>query len=131
MIKHAIIKLVTGEELFSQVEEFVDGKDKSIILIDPAIIKEIPNRKGPFNMYKIEPWLKLTDEKMFCLDLTNVVYYAHCKDDEKITTYTRWLKSETKGSDKSDSRVGITSSLGFICTVKQSRESLEKLFNES
>ncbi len=130
--KYAIIKLVTGEELFTQIEEFVEDKDKHLILMDPAIIREVPNRRGPFALFKIEPWLKLTNERMFCLDLKNVIYYARCKDEEKISTYRRYVKSLNKEtSEQNPSKVGISSSLGFVCTVTQTRESLENLFKNS
>ena len=49
--KYAIIKLITGEEIFSQVEEFVDGEDKHLILMDPAIVKQLPAKQGPFALY--------------------------------------------------------------------------------
>ena len=69
MIKYAVIKLVTGEELFSQIEEFEEDKN-SLILMDPCIIKELPQgRKGPFALYKIDTWLNLTSDHMFCLKM--------------------------------------------------------------
>ena len=37
--KYACIKLVSGEELFAQVEEFVD-EDRSLVAFDPCFIKE-------------------------------------------------------------------------------------------
>ena len=39
--KYATIKLITGEEIFSQVEEFIDGEDKHLVLMDPAIVKHL------------------------------------------------------------------------------------------
>ena len=40
--KYATIKLLTGEEIFAQVEEFVDGAEKHLVLMDPAIVKQLP-----------------------------------------------------------------------------------------
>ena len=87
MIKYAVIKLVTGEELFSQIEEFEEDKD-SLILMDPCIIKELPNnRKGPFALYKIDTWLNLTNDHMFCLKMDHIVHWSRSDDKEKIHTY--------------------------------------------
>jgi len=129
--KYATIKLLTGEEIFSQVEEFIDGEEKHLVLMDPAIVKQLPAKQGPFALYRIEPWLKLSDEHIFMIDLKHIVYYSRSSDQEKITTYRRWVKSLNKETAEKDSKVGISSSLGFVSKVNDTRESLEKLFKDS
>tara|TARA_B100000427_G_scaffold80703_1_gene65899 strand:- start:380 stop:778 length:399 start_codon:yes stop_codon:yes gene_type:complete len=129
--KYATIKLLTGEEIFAQVEEFVDGNEKHLVLMDPAIVKQLPAKQGPFALYRIEPWLKLSDEHIFMIDLKHIVYYSRSSDQEKITTYRRWVKSLNKETAEKDSKVGISSSLGFVSKVNDTRESLEKLFKDS
>ena len=126
--KYACIKLVSGEELFAQVEEFVD-EDKSLVAFDPCFIKELPVKRGPFALYRVEPWLKISDERMFVFDLKNVLYYGRCKDKEKISTFVRYQNSLNKGTNPPESQVGISSSLGFVSSVKNTREALEKIFN--
>ena len=74
--KYAYIKLISGEEIFAQVEEFVD-EDKCLVAFDPCFIKELPVKRGPFSLYRVEPWLKLSDERMFAFDLKNVLYYGY------------------------------------------------------
>ena len=50
---YAIIKLISGEEIFGQVEEFYDEQVKAIMVVDPCTIKEIPSRRGNFSyVYK-------------------------------------------------------------------------------
>ena len=129
--KYATIKLLTGEEIFSQVEEFIDGNEKHLVLMDPAIVKQLPAKQGPFALYRIEPWFKLSDEHIFMIDLKHIVYYSRSSDQEKITTYRRWVKSLNKETAEKDSKVGISSSLGFVSKVNDTRESLEKLFKDS
>tara|TARA_B100001109_G_scaffold152352_1_gene123954 strand:+ start:3227 stop:3625 length:399 start_codon:yes stop_codon:yes gene_type:complete len=129
--KYATIKLLTGEEIFSQVEEFIDGEEKHLVLMDPAIVKQLPAKQGPFALYRIEPWLKLSDERIFMIELKHIIYYARSNDQEKITTYKRWVKSLNKETAEKHSKVGISSSLGFVSKVNDTRESLEKLFKDS
>ena len=69
--KYAYIKLVSGEEIFAQVEEFVD-EDKCLVAFDPCFIKELPVKRGPFALYRVEPWLKLSDERMFAFDSSGI-----------------------------------------------------------
>jgi len=129
--KYATIKLLTGEEIFAQVEEFIDGAEKHLVLMDPAIVKQLPAKQGPFALYRIEPWLKLSDERIFMIELKHIIYYSRSSDQEKITTYRRWVKSLNKETAEKDSKVGISSSLGFVSKVNDTRESLEKLFKDS
>ena len=129
--KYATIKLITGEEIFSQVEEFIDGEEKHLVLMDPAIVKQLPAKQGPFALYRIEPWLKLSDERIFMIELKHILYYSRSSDQEKITTYRRWAKSLNKETAEKDSKVGVSTSLGFISKVNDTRESLEKLFKDS
>ena len=129
--KYATIKLLTGEEIFAQVEEFVDGNEKHLVLMDPAIVKQLPAKQGPFALYRIEPWLKLSDERIFMVELKHIVYYTRSSDQEKITTYRRWVKSLNKETPEKDSKVGISSSLGFVSKVNDTRESLENIFKDS
>ena len=129
--KYATIKLLTGEEIFAQVEEFIDGAEKHLVLMDPAIVKQLPAKQGPFALYRIEPWLKLSDERIFMIELKHILYYSRSSDQEKITTYRRWVKSLNKETAEKDSKVGISSSLGFVSKVNDTRESLEKLFKDS
>ena len=131
MIKYAILKLVTGEEIFAQIEEF-EEESEELILMDPCIIREVPNnRKGPFAFYKIDPWLELSKEHIFCIKMKHIVYWSRTSDKEKISTYKRWLKTINKKNETNAGRVGISTSLGLICTVTQTRESLENLFKSS
>ena len=129
--KYATIKLLTGEEIFSQVEEFIDGEEKHLVLMDPAIVKQLPAKQGPFALYRIEPLLKLSNERIFMIELKHIIYYSRSSDQEKITTYRRWVKSLNKETAEKDSKVGISSSLGFVSKVNDTRESLEKLFKDS
>ena len=129
--KYATIKLITGEEIFSQVEEFIDGEEKHLVLMDPAIVKQLPAKQGPFALYRIEPWLKLSDERIFMIELKHILYYSRSSDQEKITTYRRWAKSLNKETEEKDSKVGISSSLGFVSKVNDTRESLENIFKDS
>ena len=129
--KYATIKLLTGEEIFAQVEEFIDGAEKHLVLMDPAIVKQLPAKQGPFALYRIEPWLKLSNERIFMIELKHIIYYSRSSDQEKITTYRRWVKSLNKETAEKDSKVGISSSLGFVSKVNDTRESLEKLFKDS
>jgi hypothetical protein len=126
---YAIIKLISGEEIFGQVEEFHDEKTKAILICDPCTIKEIPSRRGNFTFYKVDSWMKLTDDRIYCIEMKHVMFYTRCDDMEIISTYKKWVKSLNKDEDASTTmKVGVSTSMGYISSVDKARDSLERIF---
>ncbi len=128
---YAIIKLVSGEEIFAQVEEFYDDDMKAILAVDPCIIKEIPSRRQNFSYYKVDPWLKMSDDRIHCIELKHVIFYTRCDNRELINTYKKWVKSLNKDDDEEDTspiKVGVSTHLGFVSSVEEARKSLERIF---
>lgn len=127
--QYAIIKLISGEEVLAQVEEFYDDKTKALLVVDPCTIKEIPSRRGNFSFYKVDSWLKLSDDRIYCIEMKHILYYTRCDNEEIISTYRKWVRSLNKESDESTAmKVGVSTSLGFISSVDKARESLERIF---
>ena len=126
---YAVIKLVSGEEIFGQVEEFYDEQVKAIMVIDPCIIKEIPSRRGNFSFYKVEGWIKLSEDRIFCLEMKHIMLYTRCEDEEIIATYKKWVRSLNKDDEESSAmKVGVSTSMGYVSSVDDARESLERIF---
>jgi len=130
---YAVIKLTSGEEIFSQVEEFYDENEKALLLIDPCVMKEIPSRRGGSSFFKIDNWIKLSDDHIFCLELKHVMFYTRCIDRDVIKTYRKWVKAINNETEEEvmASKVGVSTSMGYISSVEITRESLEKLYKNS
>jgi len=126
---YAVIKLVSGEEIFGQVEEFYDEQVKAIMVIDPCTIKEIPSRRGNYSFYKVDGWIKLSEDRIFCIEMKHIMLYTRCDDEEIILTYKKWVRSLNKDNDESSAmKVGVSTSMGYISSVDDARESLERIF---
>jgi len=127
---YAIIKLVSGEEVFAQVEEFYDDDVKAILAIDPCIIKEIPSRRQNFSYYKVDAWMKMSDDRIHCIELKHVIYYTRCDNHELIGAYKKWVKSLNKDDEEDTTpvKVGVSTHLGYVSSVEEARDSLEKIF---
>ena len=90
---YAVIKLVSGEEIFGQVEEFYDEQVKAIMVIDPCTIKEIPSRRGNFSFYKVDGWVKLSEEPVYQnVDLSKIVTYL-VKAVQELSEENQTLKT--------------------------------------
>lgn len=120
----AAIKLVSGEEILSKVVVCSDDDDR-IILENPVICQEVrtPGANIPMG-YKFEPWMKLTDEEVFIIDLNRVITISEIKDEEVTRTYDTIVKSGfTRNSPE------ITREMGYINSVERARKSFETLYN--
>ena len=120
----AAIKLVSGEEILSKVVVCSDDDDR-IILENPVICQEVrtPGANIPMG-YKFEPWMKLTDEEVFIIDLNRVITISEISDQEVLKTYDTIVKSGfTRNSPE------ITREMGYINTVERARKTFETLYN--
>ena len=120
----AAIKLVSGEEILSKVVVCSDDDDR-IILENPVICQEVrtPGANIPMG-YKFEPWMKLTDEEVFIIDLNRVITISEISDEEVLKTYDTIVKSGfTRNSPE------ITREMGYINSVERARKSFETLYN--
>ena len=120
----AAIKLVSGEEILSKVVVCSDDDDR-IILENPVICQEVrtPGANIPMG-YKFEPWMKLTDEEVFIIDLNRVITISEISDQEVLKTYDTIVKSGfTRNSPE------ITREMGYINSVERARKSFETLYN--
>ena len=119
----AAIKLVSGEEILSKVVVCSDDDDR-IILENTVICEEVrtPGANIPMG-YKFEPWMKLTDEEVFIIDLNRVITISEIKDEEVTRTYDTIVKSGfTRNSPE------ITREMGYINSVERARKSFESLY---
>ena len=120
----ADIKLVSGEEILSKVVVCSDYDDR-IILENHVICEEVrtPGANIPMG-YKFEPWMKLTDEEVFIIDLNRVITISEIKDKEVTRTYDTIIKSGFARNSPE-----ITKEMGYINSVERARKSFETLYN--
>jgi hypothetical protein len=118
---YAVVKLVSGEEIFGIVSPTEEQGEQYLILLDPiSITREELNN---VYFYRIEPWLKLTQETIFVLEKSKIITVVESFDDELIKLYKRYLNK----SDSSGTYV-LNRSEGFIDNVKRARMTLEKIY---
>ena len=121
----ASIKLVSGEEILSKV--VIDSEDSQKIMIDnPVICQEVrsPGANIPMG-YKFEPWMKLTDEECFILNLDKVITLSEIKDEMVLDTYHQIVRNGFKRTHPDLNR-----EMGYINSVEKSRNIIEKLFKD-
>jgi len=121
----AAIKLVSGEEILSKVVVCSDDDDR-IILENPVICQEVrtPGANIPLG-YKFEPWMKLTDEEVFIVDMNRIITMSEIKDKEVNKTYSTIIK---QGFTRSHPE--ITKEMGYINSVNEARRQFEEIYKK-
>ena len=132
---YSILKLVSGEEIFAMV--CVDESDEQPILILHNPIKMKPlNQMSQLSYIKVTPWMEMTDEDMFVMKMDKVITMTECKDKKLIGIYKQYVEENEEEKNgtvfpRADGKVDLNPQLGYISSVEQKRESLEKLFKEN
>lgn len=122
---YATIKLISGEEIFAKVCPF-DENNKTILVLDNPITIEaiyVPKLKG--TIAKVHPWIKLSDDTMFIIDLNKVITMTEVFESSLIKMHKKYSRERFKSSNKSE----ITPNMGYVSSIADARQSLEKLYN--
>ena len=121
---YAVIKLVSGEEIFSIVCPSEEDGRTMLILNNPVTIEVIVMKQIGMQGYKIDQWLKFADEDTFLLNMDKVLTISEVRDPETIEMYHKFLKQQ----DNKNSKSTVSQEMGYLSSVSEARKRLEKLY---
>ena len=122
---YAVLKLITGEEIFSLVSVDENDGDSIIMLSNPVIMKML---SGPAGSYvKVKPWLELPDQDLFLIKYDRIITMSEVTDKQMIKFYTRYLNEEDIDIEI-DGKVSLSNKMGLLTTVEDARLKLEEIF---
>ena len=124
---YATIKFKGGDEIFAKVAATEEDDRTLLILSNPIVVEEVKIR-GKVTGYKFEPWLKTTTEDMFIVNMDDVLTMSESSDVEMIVNDQDFIRRMFKGDGNSTKP---SKEMGFISTVSEAKEVLEKIFNNS
>ena len=125
---YAVIKLISGEEIFSKVCP-CEEEDRTILLLDnPVTIETFNMRQMGVSGLKINPWIKYTDDSMFVMDMNKVITMSEVTDEEMLFMYAKYIKKKNRKPSVSNKP---SESMGYLKSITEARVSLEKIFRES
>ena len=125
---HAVLKLVTGEEIFALVSVDENDGDPIIMLSNPVIMKMLYSPAGQY--VKVKPWLELPTEDLFLLKYDKIVTMSEISDKQMIHFYNKYL-NEDDIDVEIDGKVNLNTKMRFITTVEDARQSLENIFKNN
>jgi len=124
---YATLKLKSGEEIFAKVAASEEEDRTLLIITNPIVVNEIKSRIGVVG-YKLEPWLKTTKDDMFILDMSDILTMSESSDIEMIEMYQSFVRHSSKDGKNGPK---LSRKMGYITTVNDAKDILEKLFKNS
>ena len=132
---YAILKLITGEEIFALITVDEDYEDPVILMQNPIIIKYITNPHGGV-LLKVKPWMELPDDDLFIIKMDRIITITESKNKNLIKIYNQYMKdsenddmfSIERKPSKESGEVEVSERMGYISSVEDAREHLENIF---
>ena len=125
---YAVLKLVTGEEIFALVSVDENDGDPIIMLSNPVVMKMLYNGVGQY--VKVSPWLELPTEDLFLMKYDKIITMSEISDKQMIKFYNRYLNEDDVDIEL-DGKVSLNPKMGLLTTVEDARQSLENIFNSN
>jgi len=127
---YAVLKLVSGEELFSLVL-VDDSTDETILVLqNPITIKVIHSSSG--SLLKVKPWMDLTEDDIHFIKLDKVITMTESNNEKLIELYKNYLEDDDNQSSidvyRTSGQVKVSEQKGYISSVDSARDMLEKIF---
>ena len=124
---YATIKFKSGEEIFAKVA-YSEEEDRTFLLLNtPITIEKIRNRGGIYG-YRVEPWLRTSKEELFIVNMEDVLTMSESHDSETIAMHETFSKQHEQYYQQEKK---LNRKMGYISTINEAKQSLEKLFKES
>ena len=124
---YATLKLKSGEEIFAKVAASEEEDRTLLIITNPITITAVKSRIGIIG-YKVEPWLNTTKEDMFILNLSDILTMSESEDIEMIEMYQSYVRQSSRDRRNEPK---LSRKMGYLSTVNDAKEILEKLFKSS
>jgi hypothetical protein len=121
---YAVIKLISGEEIFSLVMPSEENGRLLLVLHNPVTIETVNIKNMGMQGYKIDPWIKFADDDTFLLDMDKVVTISEVNDEDTLQMYGKFIKQKNNQRNKSN----LSSEMGYLSTVAEARIKFEKLY---
>ena len=129
---YCIIKLVSGEEIFSFVMTDENNGNPIVILHNPVIMKIILNQKGMF--IKAKSWIEMSNDDMFVIHMDKIITMTEIKDEKIISVYKNYVYGNDENLVDNEEvynnsgRVKPSSNMGYISSVTEARKKLEEIY---
>jgi hypothetical protein len=121
---YCVLKLISGEEIFSLVSIDENNEDPIVILQNPVVMKISYTEVG--SIVKIKPWMEIPDDDFYMIKLDKIITMTEITNKSTIGIYNKYLDNEFNLNGE----VKITDKMGYISSVENARKKLEDLYKD-
>lgn len=121
---YAILKLVSGEEVLSKVCSCEEDDRILLLLENPVIVDEVDILELGISIFKMKPWIKMSDDNLYFIDLDRVITMTETTDKQIISNYKAFIAKTFSTSN----RVNPKEEKGYLNNVNEFRKLLERLY---
>ena len=124
---YATIKFKNGEEIFAKVAASEEEDRTMLVISNPITAVEI-KQKGQMVGYKVEPWLKTSQEDMFIINMDNVLTISESSDIRMINMFQQFVQDSSRNKN---GQPKLSRKMGYLSNVHDAKDILEKLYKSS
>ena len=126
---YASVKLVSGEEIFGEVMPSEENGRTVLIVSDPVEIETV-SMDGRHEGLRMMPWLRsMPNENIVIIPMDRVITVVEAREDSEVVRYyQKCIFSNLK--DTSSEKIKVTKKMGYVISVAEARENLEKLYKK-
>ena len=130
---YATVKFKNGEEIFAKVAASEEENRTVLLVTNPVMVFEVKKRDGNVAGYKVEPWLKTSNEDLFVLNMDDVLTMSESSDITMISMYQSYVRNQNthNHSHPLDNKSKLNRQMGYISSVSDAKDILEKIFKKS
>jgi hypothetical protein len=123
---YAVVKLKNSEEFFAKVCPTEENGKQVVLLLHPITITQVRSKQGI--AYSVEPWIKIGSENLFVINKEDVLTMTELEDKELIKMHDKYVASRERFRLSEEK---LSSSMGYVGTVTEAKQKLERIFNGS
>ena len=82
---YAVIKLISGEEIFAMVVPCEEENRTLLLLDNPVVFENIMLKHLNVGAVKVEPWLTVGNDSIIVLDMNKVITITETHDEQYIS----------------------------------------------
>ncbi len=129
---YAIIKLVSGEEVFSKVCPCEENEKIILILDNPVTIEYVNIQQMGITTLRLNPWIKFTEETMFIIDFDKIITISEVNDKKILNIYNKFLEGNGKSNKVNKNKKNkLSGRMGYLSSIADARIILEKIYNKN
>jgi hypothetical protein len=126
---YCVLKLVSGEEIFSLITVDENDGDPIVILQNPVTIKAYQNHQGTY--LKVKSWIEMSEDDLYMIKLDKIITMTESKDQNLIDIYESYIQDDDSIEVyKPGGAVKPSQKMGYVGSVEDARKSLERIFKD-